>query len=77
MLQPTCDVSGTVVTCPGNRFQLAGVGNANATEQVTATYSATIDCSHNGGQVVESHESPAQLVRPPCLQQATSDPESR
>ena len=53
---PTCTVDGTQVTCPATAFQLAGVGNANATEQVTATYSQTIDCRNNGGQVVESHQ---------------------
>jgi hypothetical protein len=63
--EPTCTVSGTLVTCPAASFQLAGVGNADATEQVTATYSQTIDCRNNGGQVVESHQTTGTASSPP------------
>jgi len=33
-------------------YELAGVGNRNATATLDATYSATIDCRNHGGQVV-------------------------
>jgi hypothetical protein len=36
-------------------YVLGGVGNTNATVSLTATYSATIDCTNQGGNLVESH----------------------
>jgi hypothetical protein len=49
-----CVVSSTLsVSCPS--YELAGVGNTNATVSLAATYSATIDCTNNGGNLVESH----------------------
>jgi hypothetical protein len=38
-------------------YVLGGVGNTNATVSLTATYSATIDCTNHGGNLVESHTS--------------------
>jgi hypothetical protein len=47
--------SGTLsVSCTA--FELAGVGNTNATLATNATYSATVDCRNPGGHIVESHE---------------------
>jgi hypothetical protein len=43
------------VSCSG--FQLAGVGNTNANVVLSASYSAIIDCTNHGGQLVESHTS--------------------
>jgi hypothetical protein len=51
--QPSCTLSGGVVTC--GSYQLAGVGNTNASASLSATFSATVDCRNHGGQVVESH----------------------
>jgi hypothetical protein len=47
-----CSVDSTtgLVTC--NTFELAGVGNANATGSLVATYSATVDCTNKGGKLV-------------------------
>jgi hypothetical protein len=42
----TCSVSGTTVTC--SSYQIAGVGNANASGTLNATYTATVLCSNNG-----------------------------
>jgi hypothetical protein len=36
-------------------YVLGGVGNTNATVSLTANYSATIDCTNKGGNLVESH----------------------
>ena len=36
-------------------YVLGGVGNTNADVSLTATYSATIDCTNKGGNLVESH----------------------
>jgi hypothetical protein len=36
-------------------YVLGGVGNTNATVSLVATYSATIDCTNKGGNLVESH----------------------
>jgi len=38
-------------------YVLGGVGNTNADVSLTATYSATIDCTNKGGNLVESHTS--------------------
>jgi len=46
-----CSVdSSSLVTC--NTFELAGVGNSNATGSLGATYSATVDCTNHGGKLV-------------------------
>jgi hypothetical protein len=36
-------------------YVLGGVGHTNATVNLQAVYSATIDCTNNGGNLVESH----------------------
>jgi hypothetical protein len=46
-----CTVTDDVVTC--TPFELAGVGNANATATLVATYTATVQCRNHGGQIVE------------------------
>jgi hypothetical protein len=38
-------------------YVLGGVGHTNANVSLTASYSATIDCTNHGGQLVESHTS--------------------
>lgn len=46
-----CSVTAGVVTC--TPYELAGVGNTNATATLNATYSATVQCRNHGGQIVE------------------------
>jgi hypothetical protein len=46
----TVDATG-LVTC--SAFELAGVGNADATATLSATYTATVQCRNHGGQIVE------------------------
>lgn len=52
---PSCSfVTGTEdVTC--SSFELAGVGNVDATATLTTVYSATINCTNRGGNLVEVH----------------------
>jgi hypothetical protein len=38
-------------------YVLGGVGHTNANVSLAATYSATIDCTNHGGNLVESHTS--------------------
>jgi hypothetical protein len=38
-----------------NNYVLGGVGNTNATVSLAANYSATINCTNKGGNLVESH----------------------
>ncbi|HZN97336.1 MAG TPA: hypothetical protein VFB61_06355 [Gemmatimonadales bacterium] len=46
--------SALVVTCSGaGSYQLNGVGNKNATASLVANWSAQVDCTNNGGQLVE------------------------
>ena len=40
-----------------SKYVLGGVGNTNADVSLSATYSATIDCTNHGGNLVESHTS--------------------
>jgi hypothetical protein len=50
---PSCSVdpSTQLVTC--SSYELAGVGNANATGSLTTVYSATVQCRNHGGQIVD------------------------
>ena len=51
---PSCTVAADLdVVC--SAYVLGGVGNTNATVSLVATYSATIDCTNRGGNLVESH----------------------
>jgi hypothetical protein len=53
---PQCVVNAALdVNC--SAYVLGGVGNTNATVSLSATYSATIDCTNHGGNLVESHTS--------------------
>jgi hypothetical protein len=52
---PTCMVSGLTVTCGGGEmgtasYELAGVGNTNATATLSVKYEATVVCINNGGK---------------------------
>ena len=49
-----CTVNANLsVTC--SSFELAGVGNTNAEVSLLANYSATINCTNKGGNLVEVH----------------------
>lgn len=54
---PSCSVNKDLtLTC--NSYEIAGVGNTNATADLSATYSATIDCYNPGvnrNNPIESH----------------------
>lgn len=54
---PSCTVNADLsLSC--NSYEIAGVGNTNATANLSATYSATIDCYNPGvnpNNPVESH----------------------
>jgi hypothetical protein len=53
---PQCVVAANLnVTC--DSYVLGGVGNTNANVSLSGTYSATIDCTNHGGNLVESHTS--------------------
>lgn len=53
---PQCIVQNNLdVNC--SSYVLGGVGNTNATVVLSASYSATIDCTNHGGNLVESHTS--------------------
>jgi hypothetical protein len=46
----TCDPTSTGFTC--SSYVLAGVGNADASATLTAQYSATVNCTNRGGNLV-------------------------
>jgi hypothetical protein len=51
---PSCTVNADrSISC--SAYVLGGVGHTNATVSLVASYSATIDCTNNGGNLVESH----------------------
>jgi hypothetical protein len=62
---PGCSVdSSGNVSCAG--FTLAGVGNTNAVEQLTATYTATVVCVNPGGNTSDSqHQGSFSSSTPP------------
>jgi hypothetical protein len=49
--EPICTIYGLAVNCSGT--QIAGVGNNDANVSLTVTYSATVQCKNNGGQIVD------------------------
>jgi len=51
---PSCTVNANrSIDC--SAYVLGGVGHTNATVDLAANYSATIDCTNHGGNLVESH----------------------
>jgi len=53
---PSCTVNADrSISC--SPYVLGGVGHTNANVSLTASYSATIDCTNKGGNLVESHTS--------------------
>ena len=53
---PSCTVNADrSISC--SAYVLGGVGHTNADVALTASYSATIDCTNHGGSLVESHTS--------------------
>jgi len=51
---PSCTVNADrSIDC--SAYVLGGVGHTNATVDLAASYSATIDCTNHGGNLVESH----------------------
>ena len=53
---PSCTVNADrSISC--SSYVLGGVGHTNATVALTANYSATIDCTNHGGNLVECHTS--------------------
>jgi hypothetical protein len=53
---PSCTVNADrSIDC--SAYVLGGVGHTNAEVSLTASYSATIDCTNHGGNLVESHTS--------------------
>jgi hypothetical protein len=53
---PQCVVNADrSINC--SAYVLSGVGNTNAVVSLSASYSATIDCTNHGGNLVESHTS--------------------
>src|SRR5215470_9844631 len=53
---PACTVNADrSIDC--SSYVLGGVGHTNATVNLTGNYSATIDCTNHGGQLVESYTS--------------------
>ncbi len=53
---PSCTVNAdSSIDC--SAYVLGGVGHTNAVVSLVASYSATIDCTNHGGNLVESHTS--------------------
>jgi hypothetical protein len=48
----SCSTSGTTVSC--SSYTLAGVGNADATANLSANYTATVVCINGGGNPSDS-----------------------
>jgi hypothetical protein len=51
---PSCTVNANLsISC--SSYVLGGVGHTNATVSLVASYSAIINCTNHGGNLVESH----------------------
>jgi hypothetical protein len=50
---PSCSFAADGLTVICSSYELAGVGNTNATATLETTYSATVDCRNRGGNIVE------------------------
>jgi hypothetical protein len=50
-----CTVAPTTFSITCSSYRINGIGHTNATLLLTANYTATIDCTNNGGNLVESH----------------------
>jgi hypothetical protein len=50
-----CVVDATTLDVNCSAYVLGGVGNTNAAVSLTASYTATIDCTNHGGNLVEVH----------------------
>jgi hypothetical protein len=50
---PSCSFASDGLTVVCSTYELAGVGNTNATATLATTYSATVDCQNHGGNIVE------------------------
>src|SRR5215207_2286404 len=50
---PSCSFAADGLTVVCSSFELAGVGNTNATATLATTYEATVDCQNRGGNIVE------------------------
>ena len=48
----TPDVTLNGLTATSSQYELAGVGNLNATANLALTFSATVDCTNHGGKLV-------------------------
>jgi hypothetical protein len=70
---PTVECLATLssVTCPGERFEIAGVGNANAQAALTVSLTGIVDCNNPGNNrnnPIESHsDSVSATVTSPLL----------
>jgi hypothetical protein len=53
-----CTPEGLTVTC--SAYELAGVGNTNATAKLTATYIGTVICTNHGDNVAPGQTQPKQ-----------------
>lgn len=50
----SCTVNTNLsISC--SSYELSGVGNSDAVVSLTASYSATINCTNHGGNLVEAH----------------------
>jgi len=47
-----------VVTCDDAAYEISGIGNTNANATLSASYSATVDCTNKGGNLVEVKSQP-------------------
>ena len=54
-----CDFDSTLLTVLCAAYELGGVGNTNATAHLELNFTAAIDCTNKGGELVEVHSQDA------------------
>ena len=55
----TCDFDSILLTVICAAYELGGVGNIDATADLALTFTATINCTNRGGELVEVHSQDA------------------
>ena len=58
---PSCSFAADGLTVVCSSYELAGVGNTNATANLVASYTATVQCRNHGGQIVDVKSQPVSV----------------
>ena len=64
----TCDFDSILLTVICAAYELGGVGNIDATADLALNFTATINCTNRGGELVEVHSQDASRAHATALE---------